>query len=175
MNALRDVVVDRPRILDLGTGSGNIILALLNRLPAAFGVALDLSTDALRIASSNADSLQMSDRCSFHEADFAQLHKSDKIPSELRNELRRGFDLIVCNPPYYSTKDQLHMSTSSRKHEPRMGLITDGGSYKCYEDICRYVKQPVLLEDTPTCKFFSLNPQYSSTFTGRYESAGTRA
>mmetsp|Transcript_18540 Transcript_18540/g.74515 ORF Transcript_18540/g.74515 Transcript_18540/m.74515 type:complete len:118 (+) Transcript_18540:1564-1917(+) len=117
----------------------------------------------------------MSDRCSFHEADFAQLHKSDKIPSELRNELRRGFDLIVCNPPYYSTKDQLHMSTSSRKHEPRMGLITDGGSYKCYEDICRYVKQPVLLEDTPTCKFFSLNPQYSSTFTGRYESAGTRA
>ncbi|KAJ8905071.1 hypothetical protein NDN08_001582 [Rhodosorus marinus] len=141
MNALGDVVVDRPRILDLGTGSGNIILALLNRLPAAFGVALDLSTDALKIASSNADSLKMSDRCSFHEADFAKLHESDKIPSELRNELRRGFDLIVCNPPYYSAEDQKHMSTSSRKHEPFMGLITNGGSYKCYEDICRSIRE----------------------------------
>eukprot|EP00189_Rhodosorus_marinus_P011287 CAMPEP_0184738278 /NCGR_PEP_ID=MMETSP0315-20130426/971_1 /TAXON_ID=101924 /ORGANISM="Rhodosorus marinus, Strain UTEX LB 2760" /LENGTH=561 /DNA_ID=CAMNT_0027205925 /DNA_START=318 /DNA_END=2003 /DNA_ORIENTATION=- len=141
MNALGGMGVDRPRILDLGTGSGNIILALLNRLPTAFGVALDLSTDALRIASSNADNLRMSDRCLFHEADFAKLHESDKIPSELRNELRRGFDVIVCNPPYYSTDDQRYMSTSARKHEPLMGLITDGGSYKCYEDICRSIRE----------------------------------
>lgn len=76
-----------PRIVDIGTGSGAILLALLHEIPGAFGVGTDLSQNALRTAGDNAAALGLADRAAFVACSYAAA-------------LRGPFDLIVSNPPY---------------------------------------------------------------------------
>ncbi|MGE5780576.1 MAG: peptide chain release factor N(5)-glutamine methyltransferase, partial [Hyphomicrobiales bacterium] len=75
------------RIVDLGTGSGCLLLALVAELPAAWGVGVDRSEPALAVARDNAERLGVADRASFVCADWG-------------TALTGEFDLIVCNPPY---------------------------------------------------------------------------
>jgi release factor glutamine methyltransferase len=74
-------------LLDLGTGPGTLLLAALAQWPAAHGVGVDCSPDALAFARRNAERLEMSDRASLLEGDWSAA-------------LDGRFDLILCNPPY---------------------------------------------------------------------------
>ena len=104
---------DRPRIVDLGTGSGAILLALLSELPDAMGVGTDISAAALRTASANARNLGLARRAAFVACDYA-------------SALSGAFDLIVSNPPYIRSGEINDLAGEVRDHDP-LGAL-DGGS-----------------------------------------------
>jgi len=100
------------RILDLGTGTGAIALALLSMLPEAVALGVDISADALAMAKNNAD-------MNGYGARFSTL-KSDWTA-----EVEGKFHLIVSNPPYIPTSDLETLDRSVRVYDPRRAL--DGG------------------------------------------------
>jgi release factor glutamine methyltransferase len=102
-----------PRIADIGTGSGAILLALLSELPDAFGVGTDISEEALRTARANATSLGFASRAGFVACEYAAA-------------LSAPFDLIVSNPPYIRTADITALDREVRDHDPHRAL--DGGA-----------------------------------------------
>ena len=99
------------RVLDLGTGSGCLLLALLAEWPAAFGVGVDRSPDALSVAAANARSLGIAGRSAF-------------VASDWSSALAGAFDVVVCNPPYVRTADIARLAPEIA-WEPRRAL--DGG------------------------------------------------
>ncbi len=101
------------RVLDLGTGTGCLLLAVLHERPAAFGIGTDLSPDAAALAARNARSLGLANRAVFLCADWAR-------------PLRGGFDLILSNPPYIETDAIDGLMPEVARHEPRRAL--DGGT-----------------------------------------------
>lgn len=114
--AALDAVGDRSavrRILDLGTGSGAIVLALLAECPAAHGIGLDRSEPALRVARANARTAGLAARAGFVRGDWA-----DAIAGR--------FDLVVSNPPYIATETIATLAPEVAVHEPRAAL--DGGA-----------------------------------------------
>jgi release factor glutamine methyltransferase len=78
------------RIVDLGTGSGALLLAALSHWPDATGVGTDISEAALAVAKDNAERLGLAPRVQFNRSDWAQ-------------GLSEHFDLVLCNPPYVET------------------------------------------------------------------------
>lgn len=108
----------RVEVLDVGTGSGCIIIALLSQAPNARGTATDVSAAALNVARRNAERHQVADRIDFLEADRLNLPR-EAIPAG-------GFHLIVCNPPYVSKEEMDTLPRTVRDHEPAVAL-TDGG------------------------------------------------
>jgi release factor glutamine methyltransferase len=105
----------QPRILDLGTGSGAIAIALAQELPTARIFAMDLSMAALRLAQKNARRLQMEQRLCFICSNmFAGLSRVAEL-----------FDVVVTNPPYVSHLEFPHLPREVRDYEPRHAL--DGG------------------------------------------------
>ena len=103
----------RMTILDIGTGTGCIIISLLIELKNSSGMAVDISKEAITVAKKNSNKFNLSDRIKF-------LHKSFK---ELYG---KKFDLIVSNPPYIKRKDIKNLSDDIKKYEPKMAL--DGGN-----------------------------------------------
>jgi release factor glutamine methyltransferase len=101
------------RLLDLGTGTGCILLTLLDELPKARGLGTDLSPAALRLAEANARRLGVADRASFLAADWL-----DAIDGE--------FDLIVSNPPYIASGEIKRLAPEVAHHDPYLAL--DGGA-----------------------------------------------
>jgi release factor glutamine methyltransferase len=100
------------RILDLGTGSGCLLLALLSELPNATGVGLDVSPEALGVALGNAHRLGLGNRARFMERDWAR-------------GLDGEFDVIVANPPYIPSAEIETLAPEIARYEPRRAL--DGG------------------------------------------------
>jgi len=105
------------RILDLGTGTGAIALALASHWENAQVVALDTSVDALTLARENAERSGLADRVSFLESDWFSVLASD-------GEARASapFDLIVSNPPYLSAEEVSESLAEVRGHEPARAL-----------------------------------------------------
>ncbi len=108
-----------PRIADIGTGSGAILLALLHEIPDAFGVGTDLSQNALRTARTNAIALGLADRAGFVACSYA-------------SALRGPFDLIVSNPPYIPSAEIAKLSTEVREHDPHLALDGGNDGYDAY-------------------------------------------
>ncbi len=102
------------RILDIGTGSGAIALALASELPHAELMATDLSPAALQIAAENADELRMAERIRFVEGDLFEHLKAEGV--------KEPFDLIVSNPPYVARADEGSLPPEL-SHEPEMALF----------------------------------------------------
>jgi len=100
-------------ILDIGTGSGCIIVSLLSSLKKCSGIGIDISKNAIFIAQKNALKYKLSKRVKF-------LNKS------LENVFSKKFDLIVSNPPYIDRKDIKNLSDDIKKYEPILAL--DGGN-----------------------------------------------
>lgn len=96
------------RLLDLGTGPGTLLLALLSELPEAAGLGVDASSAALAFARDNARRLGMTDRAIFREGDWA-----DGIGGD--------FNLILCNPPYIADSEELMPDVAG--HEPPAALF----------------------------------------------------
>ncbi len=100
-------------ILDVGTGSGCIIISLLSNLKYSYGIGIDISKNAILVAKKNALRHKLTKRVKF-------LNKS------LKNIFSKKFDLIVSNPPYIDSKDIKNLSDDIKRHEPRIAL--DGGN-----------------------------------------------
>jgi release factor glutamine methyltransferase len=101
------------RILDVGTGSGCLLVSLLLALPNASGVGTDISLAALLTARQNAVTLGVGDRCQFIAADALAA-------------LAGGFAMLVCNPPYIASADIAALAPEVRCFDPHTAL--DGGS-----------------------------------------------
>lgn len=103
------------RILDLGTGSGCLILTLLAELPNAHAVATDISDKALNIARQNAEKLGVAERVEF-------------IKSDWFDSVEGMFDIIISNPPYIEAEVIPTLSIDVREYDPLMALNggTDG-------------------------------------------------
>jgi len=100
-------------ILDIGTGSGCIIVSLLINLKKSIGFGVDISKDAILIATKNSNKHKLANRIKFSTQSFEKI-------------FNKKFDLIVSNPPYIETKDIKNLSDDIKKYEPRMAL--DGGN-----------------------------------------------
>jgi release factor glutamine methyltransferase len=104
--------VQAPRILDLGTGSGCILVALLHERPDAWGVGVDRSQEAVATARANARANGVGDRCAFLVGDWCAA-------------IRGAFDLVVSNPPYIGQGELARLEPEVREHDPVAAL--DGG------------------------------------------------
>jgi release factor glutamine methyltransferase len=115
-----------PRVLDWGTGSGCLALAIAQAVPSAEVHALDVSPDALRIARANAIAYRLADRIRFHPGDgFAALDSEFRDP-------QNAFDLIVTNPPYIPAAEVETLDPEVRLHDPRLALVGGDDGLECY-------------------------------------------
>jgi release factor glutamine methyltransferase len=105
--------MEKLRILDIGAGSGALLLALLCELENAIGTGTDISVAALAVARANAERHGLADRCNFIACDIAA-------------GVTGRFDLIVSNPPYVARGDIAGLAPEVRDHEPTVAL--DGGN-----------------------------------------------
>ena len=104
--------MEKLRILDIGTGSGALLMALLRELPNATGTGTDVSPSALDVARANAAQCGLESRCSFVVCDIA-------------SGVQGPFDLVVSNPPYIAHDEIASLAPEVRDYDPNVAL--DGG------------------------------------------------
>lgn len=104
----------RPRFLDVGTGSGCIALSLLRELPTASSVALDVSSEALVVATENAARLGLSERLTLRQSRWLSAISGDE-----------SFDAVVSNPPYVAPSEEATLPREVREFEPGLALYAD--------------------------------------------------
>ncbi|KAI7862674.1 S-adenosyl-L-methionine-dependent methyltransferase [Spinellus fusiger] len=111
------------RILDIGTGCGNLLLSILHHSSMSQGVGVDISAAALEIAKVNAHRLLLQDHTQFVCVDIAQM----ETPSSL-------YDVIVCNPPYlhYKTVQKNEQQMAKLSYEPKEALFADEEGFAFY-------------------------------------------
>ena len=107
------------RILDLGTGTGCLLLTLLAEIREATGVGVDISDAALRVAQENADQLGLSNRAAFLQGDWLE-------------PVSEQFDLIICNPPYISEAEMSELQRDVVDWEPHIALSPGGDGLAIY-------------------------------------------
>lgn len=110
------------RVLDLGTGSGAILITLLAERPLATGVGVDLSRQALSVAAGNAAALAVAERAVFQHSDWLR-------------DVRGRFDLVVANPPYIAEDEMPGLSPEVRGWEPLLALTPGGDGLEAYRRI----------------------------------------
>ena len=114
-------------LVDVGTGSGCIAIALAKELPGATSYATDISAAALNVARRNAARLGVSERIQFLESDLLEAFS----PLATRHS-PFSFDLIVCNPPYVGRRDAESLPQEVREHEPEIALYGGEEGYEFY-------------------------------------------
>lgn len=117
---------DFARVLDLGTGSGAILLSLLAEQSGAVGTGTDISDAALAVARENAARLDLTDRC-------------DLIRSDWFGDVAGQFDLIVSNPPYIGEAEMPDLAPEL-SFEPRLALTDGADGLSAYRAICAGVR-----------------------------------
>lgn len=125
-----DIAVDKyktyspKRILDLGTGTGCLIITLLKLFPDAHGMAVDISSKALDIAGKNAEKYAVSERLTFIKSDWW-----DDIPENQK------FDLIISNPPYIREDVIPDLMPEVKKYDPILSLNGGKDGLQAYKQI----------------------------------------
>jgi release factor glutamine methyltransferase len=114
-------------MLDLGTGTGCILLSCLKGMPMARGVGVDISTAALAVARGNARDLGLEDRAQFKESDWFSAVSGGT----------GAFDLIVSNPPYIAADEMPGLAPEVRDWEPHLALTPGGDGLDAYRIIAR--------------------------------------
>ena len=121
----RNAAKDRPlRLLDLGTGSGCLLLALLSELPQANGVGIDVNLDAIATARRNAASLGLGERAAFTAHSFAD----DLGPLG-------DFDVILSNPPYIPTGEIDGLAVDVKSFDPALALDGGADGMACWQQL----------------------------------------
>lgn len=122
----QDIFTDTARaldVIDLGTGSGCLLLTILALYPAARGLGIDASKDALTVAHQNAQRLELSERAAFIWGDWAR----DLAPD--------CCDLVLCNPPYIPSQDCHQLMPEVARFEPRGALDGGADGLDCYREL----------------------------------------
>lgn len=109
-------------VLDLGTGSGCLLLSLLHELPQARGVGTDRSEEALHVARRNATRLGLDARCRFLCADWG-------------SALQGPFDIVLCNPPYVSELERADLPVEVAMHDPAAALFAGPDGLAAYRTL----------------------------------------
>lgn len=139
------------KILDIGTGSGAIIIALAMRFPQAKFIAIDISEPALSIAKRNALSYNV-------EIDFHKKNILEKELGENKSTLFSELDIIVSNPPYICQQEQVNMNNNVIKHEPHLALFVENNDALIfYREIAKHGKK--MLKKGGKL-FFEINQQF---------------
>ena len=112
------------KVLDVGTGSGNIAIAIAKYLPLSTISAIDVSKAAIKIAKENAERNGVSDRIKFQVFDL----KSDGFPEEM-------YDLVISNPPYISISEMSDIQDEVKKWEPDVALTDYSDGFKMIDKI----------------------------------------
>jgi release factor glutamine methyltransferase len=112
------------KMLDLGTGTGCILLSCLADMPMAHGTGTDVSADALAVATANAQRLQLTAR--------VQLLQSDWFSA-----IDGRFDLIVSNPPYIAADEMPDLAPDVRLWDPHLALTPGGDGLDAYRQIAK--------------------------------------
>jgi release factor glutamine methyltransferase len=110
----------QPRIVDIGTGSGAIAVALARKLPRAVLTAIDLSAPALAVARENAERNGVSERIRFLQGDLLAPVAGER------------FEVIVSNPPYVPAADRAALSVEVREYEPALALFAGEDGMEVY-------------------------------------------
>ena len=109
-------------LLDVGTGSGAIVISLASELPDWQMTGLDISAEALTIARENTEINQVAERVQLLQGDLAEL------PAQ-------QYDLIVSNPPYIAQQEWDELMPEVRCFEPSLALLAEDGGLKCYQQL----------------------------------------
>jgi release factor glutamine methyltransferase len=109
------------KLVDVGTGSGCIALALAKELPCAEVHASDISAEALEVARINAARLELDARVRFHQSDLLSSF-----------EARPQFDFVVCNPPYVGTAEPEKVQRQVREFEPKIAVFSGQTGLEIY-------------------------------------------
>lgn len=122
-------------LLDLGTGSGCIVLSILAQCDKIKATAVDISDKALKVAQKNAVNLNVADRCKFVNASWFETDFNDKISDK--------YDIIVSNPPYIPTEDIKTLEPEVKNFDPMLAL--DGGTdgLDSYKQIAVVAKEKI--------------------------------
>lgn len=119
---------DALRIVDIGTGSGAILVSLLHELPQAIGVGVDISKAALDVALENAERHEVSERFS-------------PVISNYGDALSGPFDVIVSNPPYIGDHERDDLPQDVRDYDPALALFADNHGLQAYEHLLPWCSQ----------------------------------
>ena len=154
------------QILDIGTGSGCIAIALALEMPQAKVTAWDVSDDALRIAKKNAETLGA--EVTFEQRDILKLgealnhedrHSDLRCATIIEPVPMIQWDVIVSNPPYVCQKEQATMAKHVLEHEPHLALfVPDDDPLRFYRAIAQYAKETLKPDGL---LYFELNPLYA--------------
>ena len=112
------------KVLDLGTGTGCILLSCLKGMPMARGVGVDISEAALAVAGDNSSDLGLRDRARFLHSDWF-------------GAVTGAYDLIVANPPYIAAEEMAGLAPEVRDWEPHLALTPGGDGLEPYRIIAR--------------------------------------
>jgi release factor glutamine methyltransferase len=120
--------MEQLRIIDIGTGSGALLLALLSELPNATGIGTDISSSALDVARANAARYGLENRCKF-------------VVCDITAGVEGPFDLVVSNPPYIAHDQIATLAPEVRDYDPKVSL--DGGrdGLDAYRSIAKEAKR----------------------------------
>ena len=119
-------LVERPLLLDFGTGSGCLLIALLGELPGAVGIGVDSSIDAVSLAHANARDHGLDRRASFVAADWGE-------------SISGRFDIVVSNPPYVSAAEMPSLAPDVVRYEPWAALVGGDDGCDCYRRLAPHI------------------------------------
>lgn len=145
-----------PKILDVGTGSGAILISLLHDRKDASGLGVDIYEPALDIAKKNAHSLGVNEQCKFIYSDYLQ-------------KVTDCYDLLVSNPPYITDKAMQELDGTVKSYEPHLALRGGADGLSPYRNILRAA--PAVLK-ARGCLVFEIGYDQGQTVSNLVEQAG---
>jgi release factor glutamine methyltransferase len=131
LQLIRESGIERTRIIDVGTGSGCIILSVAHEVKNAELHAVDISNPALQVARENAERLRLTDRVKFHEGDL--LTSFLGAPGY--------FDFVLSNPPYVGRSEADKVQREVREHEPEVAVFGGERGLDIYERLIPQARQ----------------------------------
>lgn len=138
--ALKAIPSDKPcHILDLGTGTGCLIITLLAERPFATGIAIDVSEPALQIANRNAQRHNVADRLAFLQGSWLE-------PLQQENYKKDLFDLVISNPPYIAEMDREKLDADVKNFDPHEALFAGLDGFDAYRIIVPQIQKHIAQE-----------------------------
>lgn len=145
-------------ILDLGTGTGCLLLSLLSEYPRSIGTGIDISEEALNIAKENAVNLTLADRATFLLGNWTEPLGKDKL-----------FDIIISNPPYIGLTEKEDLAPEVKDHEPGIALFSGEKGLDDYQIIAMQIGDYLR---TNGCAVFEIGHKQAEAVKKIFTSAG---